>query len=275
MKRGILMEIDKNMTRFSNQDCVHFRDYFQALIRRKNIFLTVFFCIVLTANIFVLFVPKIYQSEAVVRIGYFVGFEMSQPVAIEFMKSDRFLKSVSESTGGKITFEKLQNMLKINQVKVLSEGVDLEKIVIRNEDPRVALEVAQAMAAQFVTLNNLKFNIKMGRLRNEIIELEKYIAKHAEKSRLVNKFYVSNDVRAKKYDQFFVAAYNSDGPNESVVNHIDMYLKAHAFEIYSKAVYPEKSIYPHRLSHFYFSLIVGFLAGIFIAVFTDYVQKSC
>lgn len=239
--------------------------YIKVIIKyRKTVFLTVVASL-FVALCLVLFLPKVFEATAIVKIGYVSEYPVNKKEAIANIEYNKKISAVL-------------NSLKINpdvlSIKIKAEEVngqpDFLKITVIGSDPHKAFAIANAASNIFVDEGRDIYNAKIELLKEEIKELEKEKIKVDEYRREFLGRPVNSKVVKNMPDNYMDVCLPLIGRISSLKERI---LSSNDYEVIKPATLPVFPIKPNKKLIIVIALNIGLISGTFMAFMMDYYLK--
>ena len=163
--------------------------YINIIIKyNKTVFLTIIITLAV-ASCLAFFLPKIYETTAIVRIGYVSEYLVNKNEAIANIENNKKLNTVLDNLN--INPNSLD--IKIKAAEINGQP-DFLKVKVTGVDPHKILEIANAVANSFVIEGGDIYNARIELIKKQIKELVK---EKIEVDELIRKFSSQERVNPK------------------------------------------------------------------------------
>jgi len=263
---------------------VPFEDYIKVIVKRRDTILLTFFICVIAITIVSFLMPKVYQANAVIRIGTISKPStplISTPEAIQMLTRRELLGSVIQKLKLDTRTFKPHKMIKIVAIQdpiMRRKETNLLRLEIRHNDPKLAKEICDTLANSFVHKGKELYDKNFILFNERIQELEKRgkaIEKQIEE--------LNQRVLAQPANTDLILLQNTISNYENTYTTLkaelhslkEKLINLEEFKVLVPPGIPGRPIKPNKILYFAISAILGLALGIFIAFFKEFGMKVC
>lgn len=228
--------------------------YIKVILRYKKTVFLIIAASLCIALCLVLFLPRVFEATAIVRMGYVAGYPVDKEAAITAIDYDNdFNAGVPVVT------------IKAEEIK---GRPDLLKIRVLGPDSRKTCAIANALADSFVEEGRCRYTAQINLIQEQIQEQIKEIESEKLKD--------TDDTRS--FFGNFRNRRNRSSVSQPLIERIyslkASVLDSRNYEIIAYAVPPSILVKPHKRLIIAIALNIGLFAGIFIAFLKDHIKHT-
>lgn len=264
---------------------IDLREYINVMIKRKKIILSVFFISVIIAAVISSFMPKVYETAAVIQNGNINGPLIAKTEIEEIIKSQDMLSSAVKNTEIDIAnITSLKGAIKVEDIK----NSNFFRLSVKYKGADTPIKICQGIIDSYFAFSRPIYQERIKLLDSQMKELDNQLKnvkndmqnlrKIINSFSLPQEFQESNEAILETRIRLISALSNYRNRLSSLTNRRDelnlIRIKAKEFKVIDGPLRQKSLVKPKKRQNVIFAGVISLVFGVFLAFFFEFWEKS-